>query len=78
VLTEDEKDLGVCLVDIGGGTTDIAVFTHGAIRHTAVIPDRRRPDHQRHRDGAAHADQGGRGDQDAHGCALRSWPIRRR
>jgi cell division protein FtsA len=38
VLTEDEKDLGVCLVDIGGGTTDIAVFTHGAIRHTAVLP----------------------------------------
>ncbi|BBL73533.1 cell division protein FtsA [Methylomagnum ishizawai] len=38
VLTEDEKDLGVCLVDIGGGTTDMAVFTHGAIRHTAVIP----------------------------------------
>jgi cell division protein FtsA len=37
VLTEDEKDLGVCLVDIGGGTTDIAVFTDGAIRHTAVI-----------------------------------------
>ncbi|MFN5011771.1 MAG: cell division protein FtsA [Gammaproteobacteria bacterium] len=37
-LTEDEKDLGVCLIDIGGGTTDIAVFTHGAIRHTAVIP----------------------------------------
>ncbi|NKC16134.1 MAG: cell division protein FtsA [Gammaproteobacteria bacterium] len=38
VLQEDEKDLGVCLVDIGGGTTDIAVFTEGAIRHTAVIP----------------------------------------
>jgi len=38
VLSEDEKDLGVCLVDIGGGTSDIAVFTHGAIRHTAVIP----------------------------------------
>ena len=38
VLTEDEKDLGVCLVDIGGGTADIAVFTGGAIRHTAVIP----------------------------------------
>ena len=38
VLSEDEKDLGVCLVDIGGGTTDIAVFTQGAIRHTAVIP----------------------------------------
>ena len=38
VLSEDDKDLGVCLVDIGGGTTDIAVFTQGAIRHTAVIP----------------------------------------
>jgi cell division protein FtsA len=38
VLTEDEKDVGVCLVDIGGGTTDIAVFSQGAIRHTAVIP----------------------------------------
>ncbi|HTP95208.1 MAG TPA: cell division protein FtsA [Burkholderiales bacterium] len=38
VISDDEKDLGVCLVDVGGGTTDIAVFTHGAIRHTAVIP----------------------------------------
>ncbi|MEE9321880.1 MAG: cell division protein FtsA [Granulosicoccus sp.] len=38
VLTSDEKDLGVLLVDMGGGTTDIAVFTEGAIRHTAVIP----------------------------------------
>jgi len=38
VLSEDEKDLGVCLIDIGGGTTDIAVFIQGAIRHTAVIP----------------------------------------
>ena len=38
VLTEDEKELGVCLVDIGGGTTDIAVWTQGAIRHTSVIP----------------------------------------
>jgi cell division protein FtsA len=38
VLSEDEKDLGVCLVDIGGGTTDIAIFTDGAVRHTAVIP----------------------------------------
>ncbi|MXR36472.1 cell division protein FtsA [Rhodobacteraceae bacterium CH30] len=38
VLSEDEKDLGVCLIDIGGGTTDIAVYTNGAIRHTAVIP----------------------------------------
>ena len=38
VLTDDEKDLGVCLVDIGGGTSDIAIFTEGAIKHTAVIP----------------------------------------
>ena len=38
VLGEDEKELGVCVVDIGGGTTDLAVFTDGAIRHTAVIP----------------------------------------
>jgi cell division protein FtsA len=38
VLTDDEKELGVCLVDIGGGTTDIAVFREGAIRHTAVVP----------------------------------------
>jgi cell division protein FtsA len=38
VLTDDEKELGVVLVDIGGGTTDIAIFTEGAIRHTAVIP----------------------------------------
>lgn len=38
VLTEDEKDLGVCVIDIGGGTTDIAVYTNGAIRHTSVIP----------------------------------------
>ncbi len=38
VLTEDEKELGVCMIDIGGGTTDIAIFTEGAIYHTAVIP----------------------------------------
>jgi len=38
VLTDDEKELGVCVVDIGGGTMDIAVYTGGALRHTAVIP----------------------------------------
>jgi len=38
VLTEDEMELGICLVDIGGGTTDIAVFNGAAIKHTAVIP----------------------------------------
>ncbi len=37
-LTDDERELGVCLIDIGGGTTDVAVFCHGAIRHTAVVP----------------------------------------
>ena len=38
VLTDDEKELGVVLVDIGGGTTDIAIYCQGSIRHTAVIP----------------------------------------
>ncbi len=38
VLSQDERELGVCMVDIGGGTTDIAIFAGGAIRHTAVIP----------------------------------------
>ncbi len=38
VLADDERELGVCLIDIGGGTTDVAIFTGGAIRHTAVIP----------------------------------------
>ena len=38
VLTQDERDLGVALVDIGAGTTDVAIFAGGAIRHTAVIP----------------------------------------
>ena len=37
-LTHDEKELGVALVDIGGGTTDLAIFEHGAICHTAVLP----------------------------------------
>lgn len=38
ILSEDEKELGVCMIDIGGGTSDIAIFTDGAIRYTAVIP----------------------------------------
>src|SRR5690606_706949 len=38
VLTDDEKELGVCVVDMGGGTIDIAIYTNGALRHTAVIP----------------------------------------
>lgn len=38
ILTEDEKELGVCVADIGGGTIDIVIYTGGALRHTAVIP----------------------------------------
>jgi cell division protein FtsA len=38
VLTEDEKELGACVVDMGGGTLDIAIYANGAIRHTAVLP----------------------------------------
>jgi cell division protein FtsA len=37
VLTDDERDLGVCLIDIGGGTTDIAAFAEGSIKHTSVL-----------------------------------------
>ncbi len=64
-LSEDEKELGVCLVDIGGGTTDIAVFHNGAIaahrRHLAG----RQPPHERRRGRAPHADARGRADQEA-------------
>lgn len=38
ILTEDEKELGVAVIDIGGGTMDIAIFINGALRHSAVIP----------------------------------------
>lgn len=38
VLTEDERELGVCVVDMGGGTLDIAIYANGAIRHSAVLP----------------------------------------
>ena len=48
VLCEDEKEAGVVLVDIGGGTSDIAIFHGGIIRHTAVIPPGRRNHHRRH------------------------------
>ena len=46
VLSADERDLGVCLIDIGGGTTDIAVFRDGSIAHTSVPLARRQPRHQ--------------------------------
>src|SRR5918999_1324100 len=51
VLSDDEKDLGVCLLDIGGGTTDIAGFTHGAIRHTAGDPNPGGPNNHHNPDG---------------------------
>ena len=38
MLSEDEQELGVALIDIGGGTTDIAIYEHGAVWHTAVLP----------------------------------------
>ena len=38
VLSQDEKDLGVALIDIGGGTTDIAIWSEGSIIHTSVLP----------------------------------------
>ena len=79
VLTDDEKELGVCLVDIGGGTTDIAVFSGGAIRHTAVIPiagDQVTNDIARVH---AHADAVRRGHQDhATPARCRSSPTRTR
>jgi cell division protein FtsA len=56
VLTADEKELGVALVDIGGGTTDFAVFERGSLWHTGVLPVGGRPLHQRHRRRAADAD----------------------
>ena len=64
VLTEDEKELGVCLVDIGGGTTDLAVFCERRDPPHRGDPDRRRPGDQRHRGVDAHADAVRRGHQD--------------
>jgi cell division protein FtsA len=63
VLSEDEKDLGVCLIDIGGGTTDHRGVDAGGDPPYLGDSDCRRPDHQRHRHGAAHADARSRGHQ---------------
>ena len=48
VLSEDEKELGVVLVDIGGGKTNVAIYHHGAVRHTVVVPVGGRTFHERH------------------------------
>ena len=63
VLEDDEKELGVALIDIGGGTCDVMVYCDGAIVHTVGAAARRRPHHERHRDRAAHAARLGREDQ---------------
>ena len=72
VLTPDEKELGVALVDIGGGTTDLAIFERGSLWHTGGGRRRRRSLHQRHRGRPAHADPRGGEDQAEDGCALSS------
>ena len=64
VLADDERELGVCLIDIGGGTTDLAVFGDGSIKHTVGAGARRLPHHQRHRGRAAHALRRGRAHQE--------------
>ncbi len=64
VLTDDERELGVCLVDIGGGTTDIAIFTDGSIRHTGRDTHCRRSGDQRYCHGPAHSHPARRGNQD--------------
>ena len=79
VLTEDEKELGVALVDIGGGTTDIAIYERGSLWHTAVDRRRRRSLHQRHR--RRPADAGARRGEDQAQVrlrALRRWSTRTR
>ena len=38
VVSDEERELGVCLIDVGGGTTDIAIYNHGGVQHTAVVP----------------------------------------
>jgi cell division protein FtsA len=61
VLRSDERELGVCLVDLGAGSCDLIVFQQGAVAHTAVIPNRRRPLYQRSLGRHVHR-AGGRGD----------------
>jgi cell division protein FtsA len=70
VLTDDEKELGVALVDIGGGTTDIAIYERGSLWHTAVDRRRRRSLHQRHR--GRPADAGARRGEDQTQVRLRA------
>ena len=65
VLFDDERELGVVIIDIGGGTTDVALVREGAVWHTAIAAARRRPHHQRRGHRAAHADGRRRGHEEA-------------
>ncbi len=65
VISTEEKELGILLIDLGGGTTDVALFRDGAVWHTSSLPLGRRPHLQRHRGGAADADRGRGGAQEA-------------
>ena len=66
-LTADERELGVALVDIGGGTTDMIVYRSGVVRHSAVIPSGGRALHQRHRRRPAHTHSGSGEDEEGVG-----------
>ena len=63
VLSEDEKEIGVAVIDIGGGTTDLLLYVDGGVAHTSVIPAGGQQRDQRHLDGTAHADGGSRAAQ---------------
>ena len=63
VLTQDERELGCCLLDIGGGTTELIVYSGGMVRHTAALARRRRSFHQRSGRRPAHADSRSRKNQ---------------
>ena len=78
VLTPDERELGCAIVELGGGSTNVAIFQDGKIRHTALAPLRRRARHQRHRARAAGHAAGRRADQGAVRRGLRAAGARDR
>ena len=74
VLDEEEKEVGIALLDVGGGTTDLAVFEERTIRHTAVIGDCGQEGHRRHPEGPRHPERAGGETQD--GARVRLRPRR--